>query len=103
MKQRPARTPNRTGLESNFRPAAEGEPSITASQVKAARRLLDWSVIALAIKSNVGTFVIKSFERSERSPNITTLGQLRAAFEAEGATFDEGVVKLKATKSRVDG
>jgi ribosome-binding protein aMBF1 (putative translation factor) len=63
--------------------------NITAKQVKAARGLLGWSVIKLAVKSNVGKFVIDGFEHGTGAPQSTTIAQLRAAFEAEGVTFGE--------------
>lgn len=66
--------------------------SITAKQVKAARGLLGWSVMKLAVKSTVRKLVIDGFERGTRAPHSTTAGGSLTgvsynAKSAESSTF----------------
>ena len=61
--------------------------TITASQTRAARALLDWPRETLAEKANVGLRTLVDFERGARSPHANTLASLRAALEAAGVIF----------------
>jgi predicted transcriptional regulator len=72
--------------------------TITASQLKAARALLAWSRVRLAVKSGVGDGVIARFERGQCVPPGATLERLMRALEAGGVAFLGGSkpsVKLK--------
>jgi transcriptional regulator with XRE-family HTH domain len=63
---------------------------ITATQIKAARALLAWPRVRLAVKSGVSDTVIADLERGKREPSSKALDQLKAALEAGGVTFMDG-------------
>ena len=63
---------------------------ITGKQVKAARELLGWSKVKLALQSGVGSFVIDKFERGVRTLHSGSLDGLRRALETSGAEFIGG-------------
>ena len=60
---------------------------ITASQVRAARGLIDWSQRQLAEKAGVGLSTIADFERGKRTPIGNNLAAIRHALEAAGIVF----------------
>ena len=81
------------------------EVTITAEQIKAARRLLGWSCIELALRSPVGLTRIRNIETNRRGPNDhAVLLSLQAALEAAGVEFiaeKHGAgVRLKKAKPR---
>ena len=59
------------------------------SQLKAARQLLGWSKIKLALQSGVGSFVIDKFERGKRTLPPSSLDALRSALEGAGGVLVE--------------
>jgi transcriptional regulator with XRE-family HTH domain len=61
--------------------------NITASQIRAARGLLDWSQQQLATTANVGLSTIRSFETGKRVPIVNNLHAIRTALEAAGVIF----------------
>lgn len=61
--------------------------SISASQCRAARALLDWSQDDLASRSNVGRATLANFEKEKSVPYDRTLRDIQAALEAAGITF----------------
>ncbi|WP_109367580.1 MULTISPECIES: helix-turn-helix domain-containing protein [Brucella/Ochrobactrum group] len=61
--------------------------NITASQIRAARGLLDWSQQQLATTANVGLSTIRSFETGKRVPIANNLQAIRTALEAAGVIF----------------
>lgn len=61
--------------------------NITASQIRAARGLLDWSQQQLATTANVGLSTIRSFETGKRVPIANNLQAIRMALEAAGIIF----------------
>jgi len=65
--------------------------SITAAQLKSARELLGWSVVTLAVKSNIGTAAITAVEKGTRAARSTTFDQLKATFESAGVVFGDDV------------
>ena len=66
---------------------------ITASQCRAARTLLSWSVGRLASSASVCQRDIDDFELERCVPKAATLGAIRRALEAHGVVFlpDDGV------------
>ena len=64
-------------------------PELTASQLRAARSVLGWSVALLSKKAGVGTATIKRYEVAEGVPNSRKghLETLRACYEAAGIEF----------------
>ena len=65
------------------------EPQLTASQLRAARSVLGWSVDLLSKKTGVGTATIKRYEAAKGVPNsrkghLETLG---SCYEAAGIEF----------------
>ena len=75
--------------------------TFSPSQLKAARELLGWSKIKLALQSGVGSFVIDKFERGERTLHPGSLDSLCGALEAAGVELIEGdppSVRLRKAK-----
>jgi transcriptional regulator with XRE-family HTH domain len=64
--------------------------SLTPSQCRAARALLNWSQGELAEASKVATKTIANFELGKRRPYDRTLDDLRSALEAAGVEFTNG-------------
>jgi ribosome-binding protein aMBF1 (putative translation factor) len=68
--------------------AEEGrEVTITPEQIKAARRLLGWSSIDLALNSPVGITAIRKIEAKRLVRRDLTIRSLQAALEAAGVEF----------------
>jgi transcriptional regulator with XRE-family HTH domain len=66
---------------------------ITAAQAKAARRLLKWSKIDVALRLDVSKRTIAVFERQERLPWEIDLDKLERIFEANSIEFADGVAR----------
>jgi transcriptional regulator with XRE-family HTH domain len=60
-----------------------------ASQIRAARGLVDWSQTRLAEGANVSLSTVKDFEAGRRAPHSKNLDAIRAALEAAGVQFIE--------------
>jgi transcriptional regulator with XRE-family HTH domain len=72
---------------------------ITGEQVKAARGLLSWSQLALALEANVDQSTVWKFEAGKSRPSALIASTIRRALEAAGVEFTNGGepgVKLKA-------
>lgn len=68
-------------------------PSITPAQMRAARALLDWSMMDLAAAAGVSVSTVKRFEGGSEQPvSDDTVALMRGAAEAEGVSFlrDDG-------------
>lgn len=64
---------------------------ITGAQIRAARVILDWSIIDLASRSGVGRKTIENFERDNANrPDEQFVAQIKAALERGGIEFAEG-------------
>lgn len=63
--------------------------SITSSQSRAARGLVDWSQGDLAAKSNLSESTIRDFEKGRRVPGPNNLAAIQRALEAAGVIFIE--------------
>ncbi|WP_095082013.1 helix-turn-helix domain-containing protein [Mesorhizobium sophorae] len=61
--------------------------SMTPSQSRAARGLLDWSQQELAGRSNLSESTIRDFEKGRRVPSINNLAAVRTALESAGVEF----------------
>ncbi|CAN7442448.1 helix-turn-helix domain-containing protein [Mesorhizobium sp. LjNodule214] len=61
--------------------------SITPSQSRAARGLLDWSQQKLADRSNLSQSTIRDFEKGRRVPSVNNLAAIRSALEVAGVEF----------------
>ena len=70
---------------------------ITATQCRAARAILSWSVKDLAAKARVSANTVVRFENEVGTSNATTQVMLKQTFEAAGVTFtdDGGIVQPK--------
>jgi len=78
--------------------------TITPEQIKAARRLLGWTSIDLALNSPVGVAMIQKIESKQPGKRYAAILALQRALEAAGVIFveenGEGPgVRLKKTKS----
>lgn len=72
---------------------------ITPEQCRAARRLLNWSMVRLGARSNLSETAIRNFEERLRVMPADSRAAIRAALEAAGVIFDEEV-RLKDMKMR---
>jgi hypothetical protein len=63
--------------------------TITPEQIKAARRLLGWSSIELALNSPVGLTTIHNIETKRPRRRDRAILQLQAVLEAAGVDFVE--------------
>lgn len=61
--------------------------TITASQCRAARGLVEMDQATLAQASNVSRNTVVSFEKGQRIPTMNNLIAIRAALEAAGVEF----------------
>ena len=67
--------------------------ALTSSQVRAARGLLDWSMVDLAKAARVSVSTVKRFEDGRLAPvSDETVALMQDAFETEGVRFlpDDG-------------
>jgi predicted transcriptional regulator len=63
---------------------------ITNEQVKAARKLLGWSQMALSIEADVSLPTLVGFEKGRKTTRETTISRIQRAFEEAGVVFREG-------------
>ena len=61
--------------------------TLTAAQVREARRLLGWTVSALATQSGVDASHLEGFERGRRRLSVLNLSVIQRALEAAGVEF----------------
>ena len=61
--------------------------TVTVEQIKAARRLLKWSQVNLAIRSGVGFATVRRIETRHPGANDHTFVKLQAVLEAAGIEF----------------
>jgi transcriptional regulator with XRE-family HTH domain len=64
--------------------------TLTPSQCRAARALLNWSQEDLVRHSKITKKTVADFERGATQPRTQTLAQITAAFEAAGIEFFDG-------------
>jgi transcriptional regulator with XRE-family HTH domain len=60
---------------------------ITPSQIRAARKLLDWKQTDLAKAAGLSDVEIKNLERGLANPRPSTLDRLEKAFDEAGVVF----------------
>jgi transcriptional regulator with XRE-family HTH domain len=71
---------------------------ITGEQVKAARRLLGWTLFQAAVKAKVSESTVGKFENGAHRPLDLRIVAIQRAFESAGVEFTSGGqagVKLK--------
>jgi DNA-binding transcriptional regulator YiaG len=64
---------------------------MSPEQSRAARAWLDWSQQELAAKASVSLSTVRDFEKGRRIPIANNLTAMRAALEAAGIAFVDGV------------
>jgi transcriptional regulator with XRE-family HTH domain len=77
----------------------KGRKMITGERVKAARKLLGWSQLALALEAGVTQGTVANFETGKKHPSVLSVSTVQAALESAGVEFTYGAepgVKLKA-------
>lgn len=80
--------------------------TMTPSQSRAARGLVDWSQQELADRSNLSQSTIRDFEKGRRVPSVNNLGAIRAALESAGVEFipeNGGGAGVRLRKGGQDG
>ncbi|MBL8570206.1 MAG: helix-turn-helix transcriptional regulator [Phreatobacter sp.] len=77
--------------------------SISPSQCRAARGLVDMDQAALAKAANVSRNTIVDFEKARRTPNPNNLLAIQSALEAAGVEFTNGGQPGVRTKAGVSG
>jgi transcriptional regulator with XRE-family HTH domain len=60
---------------------------ITVPQIKAARKLLGWSQVRLALEAGVAQRTIGDYERGKRNPEGLSASKIKRALEAAGIGF----------------
>jgi transcriptional regulator with XRE-family HTH domain len=75
---------------------------ITGEQVKAARELLGWSQMTLALEASVDQSTVWKFETGKSQASGLSASTIERTLEAAGVEFTDGGVKLKA-KARMLG
>jgi transcriptional regulator with XRE-family HTH domain len=77
---------------------------ITGDQVKAARKLLGWSQLALALEASVTQGTIANFETGKSRLSVLSVSTIKRALEAAGVEFPEGEpgVKLRAKARTIE-
>jgi transcriptional regulator with XRE-family HTH domain len=63
---------------------------LSPEQSRAARRLLNWSIIRLCGRSSLSENTIRNFEEGRRTLSANHLAALRDALEAAGVEFTNG-------------
>jgi transcriptional regulator with XRE-family HTH domain len=63
---------------------------IDSAQVKEARKLLGWTVPALAAQCAVDPKLLEAFERQKRRMSVLDLSVVQRALEAAGIVFTNG-------------
>jgi transcriptional regulator with XRE-family HTH domain len=66
-----------------------GNDTLSPEQSRAARRLLNWSLIRLGCRTNASETTISKFEEGLCVPSVDKLAAIRAALEAAGVEFIE--------------
>jgi transcriptional regulator with XRE-family HTH domain len=60
---------------------------VMPTQCRAARGLLDWSQLELAVKARVGVVTVRQLEAGTHEPRRATLEVIRRCFEIAGIEF----------------
>jgi transcriptional regulator with XRE-family HTH domain len=73
---------------------------ITGEQIKAARKLLGWSQMTLALEARVVTSTVTKFERGEKRPSVLSVSTIKRSLEGAGLEFleYEPGVRLRSEK-----
>ena len=64
-----------------------GDITLTGEHIRAARQLLGWSQVALAVRAGVGINQLKNFERGVTEPRHATIAALRRKLETANVQF----------------
>jgi ribosome-binding protein aMBF1 (putative translation factor) len=65
--------------------------SISAAQIKEARRLLGWTQMELAVEARLSPSTISRFEHDQGRPGPWIGDQIKRTLEAAGVEFTDGV------------
>jgi transcriptional regulator with XRE-family HTH domain len=71
---------------------------ITGEQAKAARKLLGWSQMALALEANVSQGTVANFETGKGQLSVPSVSTIQRALEAAGVEFPDGEPGVKLRK-----
>jgi DNA-binding XRE family transcriptional regulator len=63
---------------------------ITGAQVRAARKLLSWSHVMLALEAGVDQSTVTNFETGKSRPSVLSVSIIRRTLEAAGVEFTDG-------------
>jgi transcriptional regulator with XRE-family HTH domain len=73
---------------------------ITGEQIRAARKLLGWSQLALALEASLDQSTVAKFERGESRPSVLSVSAIKRTLEGAGVEFPEGEPRVKLRKGR---
>jgi transcriptional regulator with XRE-family HTH domain len=63
---------------------------ITGEQIKAARKLLGWSQMTLALEAGLEQSTVANFETGKTRPSVLSVSSIRRALEGAGVGFTNG-------------
>jgi transcriptional regulator with XRE-family HTH domain len=63
---------------------------ITGEQVRAARKLLGWSQMTLALEASVDQSTVLKFETGKSRPSVLSVSTIKRTLEAAGVEFTDG-------------
>ena len=62
---------------------------ITGEQIKAARKLLGWSQMTLALEANIEQSIVANFETGKSRPSVLSVSTIKRTLEGAGVEFTE--------------
>jgi transcriptional regulator with XRE-family HTH domain len=72
---------------------------VTSEQVKAARKLLGWSQLALALEANVTQATVTNFETGRKHLSMPSVSTIKRTLEGAGVEFPEGEPGVRLRKA----
>jgi transcriptional regulator with XRE-family HTH domain len=62
---------------------------INGEQIKAARKLLGWSQMTLALEANIEQSIVANFETGKSRPSVLSVSTIKRTLEGAGVEFTE--------------
>jgi transcriptional regulator with XRE-family HTH domain len=71
---------------------------ITGEQIKAARKLLGWSQMTLALEAGLEQSTVANFETGKTRPSVLSVSSIKRALEGAGVEFTHGEPGVRLRK-----